>query len=282
MVKVFITGANGALGTDMQGILRQEGITYVATDLPQFDVVDFKATHEILLKHHPDVVLHFAAISNVDECERNKDLAFRVNSLSTLGLAQVTEKLGAKFVYISTNFVFDGQQEKPYHEYDRPRPISEYGRTKYLGECYVKDLCSHYFIVRTSWLFGMNSKTFVSNFLVSPEKPVSINVICDQFASFTYTRDLAEALCRIIKSDHFGTYHIVNKGVGSWLDLALKAKDLMRFKTELEPIKTNELNLPAPRPRYAPLDSTHYEYLFNTTMRSWEDALAAFIKSIRS
>lgn len=281
-MKIFITGANGALGRDMQHVLKSEGIAFVATDLPQLDITDYKASRAMLAKHRPDAILHFAALSDVDACEENKDLATRVNSLGTLGLALAAREIDAKLVYMSTNFVFDGTREKPYKEYDQPRPISEYGRTKYLGECYIKDLCSRYFIVRTSWLFGLNSKTYISSFLVSNAKPASINVICDQFASFTYTKDLAEALCGLIKSDHYGTYHIVNKGIGSWLDLALKAKELMRFKTALEPIKTDELKLPAPRPRYAPLDSTHYEFLFNATMRTWEAGLSAFIKSINS
>ena len=181
----------------------------------------------------------------------------------------------ALFVY-----VFDGAEEKSYTEYSQPNPINEYGKTKSLGENYVKDICDRYFIVRTSWLFGKNSKTFISKFLVSENKPGSIDVICDQFASFTYTVDLVDAILLLIKSENYGIFHIVNKNIGSWLDFALKAKEIMKFKTEIKPIKTEELNLPAPRPRYAPLDSKNFEFLFNKSMRKWEDALAEFIKSV--
>ncbi len=279
-MKVFISGADGALGTAMQKILRKEGINFLGTDINQLDVADFKKTNESLLNYRPDVILHFAAISNVDACEENKDLAFRVNALGSLGLATIAKKIRAKILYMSTNFVFDGASEELYSEYSQPHPINEYGKTKLIGENYVKDICDRHFIVRTSWLFGKNSKNFVPKFIISENKPTSINVICDQFASFTYTTDLADALFLLIKSENYGIFHIVNKGIGSWLDFALKAKELMRFKTEISPTKTEELNLPASRPRFAPLDSKNFEFLFNRTMRSWEKALAEFIKSI--
>jgi len=279
-VKIFISGANGALGTDMQNLLRKQSINFYATDINQLDVVDFTKTNETLLNYRPDVILHFAAISNVDACEENKEHTFRVNALSSLGLAIIAKKIGAKILYVSTNFVFDGAEEKSYTEYSHPNPINEYGITKSLGENYVKDICDRYFIVRTSWLFGKNSKTFISKFLVSENKLGSIDVICDQFASFTYTVDLADVILLLIKSENYGIFHIVNKNIGSWLDFALKAKEIMKFKTEIKPIKTEELNLPAPRPRYAPLDSKNFEFLFNKSMRKWEDALAEFIKSI--
>jgi dTDP-4-dehydrorhamnose reductase len=279
-MKALITGADGALGNAIQNVMHQEHIQFLATDINQLDITDFKKVNEILLKHRPDIIFHFAALSNVDACEEEKDLAMRVNALGTLGLAIASRKIGAKFLYVSTNFVFDGEQEKPYHEYAPTNPVNEYGRTKLLGEYHVKDNCDKYYIVRTSWLFGDRSKTFISRFLREKNKPPAINVICDQFASFTYTLDLAEALLAIIKSENYGIYHIVNAQCGSWLDFALRAKDLMHFKTELNATKTDEMNLPAPRPRYAPLESHHYQYLFNRTMRSWQDALAAYVKSL--
>jgi dTDP-4-dehydrorhamnose reductase len=279
-MKIFITGADGALGSAMQYALRQEHLQFFATDINQLDITDIKKVNETLLYHHPDVILHFAALSNVDACEREKDLAMRVNALGTLGLAIASRKINAKFLYVSTNFVFDGAQEVPYAEYSSPNPVSEYGRTKLLGERHVREICDKYFIVRTSWLFGDRSKTYVPTFLREKNKPASINVICDQFASFTYTVDLAEALLVIIKSENYGIYHIVNKECGSWLDFALKAKDLLHFKTELNPITTEELNLLAARPRYAPLESNHYQFLFNRTMRTWDDALGAYIKTL--
>jgi dTDP-4-dehydrorhamnose reductase len=278
-VKVFISGASGALGTAMQHLLRREHVNFLATDINQLDITDFKKTNAALLNYRPDVILNFAAISDVDACEENSEQAFRVHSLGSMGLATIARKIGAKILYTSTNFVFDGESEQSYNEYNDPHPINEYGRTKLLGEHYIKDLCDRYFIVRTSWLFGPDSKTFLSKFLASKDKPAFIDVICDQFASFTYITDLAEALFVLLKSEHYGMYHIVNSGIGCWLDFALKAKELMNFKTEIRSVKTEELHLTARRPRYTPLSSTHYEFLFNQHMRTWERALADFIKS---
>ena len=277
-MKAFITGADGALGTAMQNVLHRENIPFVATDIKQMDIADYKQVNGTLLKHRPDAILHFAAVSNVDTCEQEKDLAFRVNALGTLGLATISRKIGAKFLYISTNFIFDGTQDEPYTEYATPNPVNEYGRTKLLGEQYVRDTCDRFFIVRTSWLFGARSKTFISRFIQDDNKPASINVICDQFASFTYTTDLADAIAHIIKSENYGVYHLTNKGMGSWLDFAIEAQKLLKFKTKINAVKTEELDLAAARPRYTPLATHSYPFLFNRSTRPWEQALAEYTK----
>ena len=279
-MKLCISGANGALGKAMQSLLRRERINFLAADIEQLDIINFKKTNSALLNYRPDVIIHLAAISDVDACEENSEQAFRVNALGSLGLAIIAKKISAKIIYISTNFVFDGKSEHSYTEYSEPHPINEYGWTKFLGEKYIRDLCDHYFIVRTSWLFDKNAKTFISKFIVSEKKPTSIDVICDQFASFTYIPDLAEALFLLLKSENYGIYHIVNNGSGCWLDFILKAKELMKFKTEIRSVKTEELNLSASRPLFTPLASKHFEFLFNQNMRTWEKALAEFIKSV--
>lgn len=277
-MKVLITGSQGCLGTAMQNILRVQNVQCLGIDIQQVDISDFKKINELVMNYKPDVILHFAAISDVDLCEKEPELAFRINTLSTLGIAIIARKVNAKLLYTSTNFIFDGKAEKPYFEYDPPNPISEYGKTKYLGEKYIMEIHNRYYIVRTSWLFGRNSKTFASKFLLEKEKPHSVNVICDQIGSFTYVQDLAEAIFNIIKSENYGTYHIVNSNYGTWLNFLSKAKEIMRFNTLLIPIKTEELNLPAPRPKFAPLGSKNYEFLFDKKMRPWEDALEDFIR----
>ncbi|MCX7995371.1 MAG: dTDP-4-dehydrorhamnose reductase [candidate division WOR-3 bacterium] len=279
-MKVFITGSQGCLGTAFQELLKSERINYLGVDIHQLDICDVKRLNEAIFNYQPDVICHFAAVSDVDLCEREPDMAFRVNTLATLGIALIARKINAKLLYTSTNFIFDGNKETPYFEYDQPNPVSEYGKTKYLGEKYIKEVHNRYYIVRTAWLFGKNAKTFATKFLTQKEKPHSINVICDQIGSFTYVQDLAEAIFNIIKSENYGTYHIVNSEYGTWLDFLLKAKELMRFNTELVPVKTEELNLPAPRPKFAPLGSKNYEFLFEKKMRPWKDALTDFIKTV--
>ncbi len=279
-MKILITGAEGALGTEITGLLRREKAKFLATDIKQLDITDFKKTSKAISNYQPDAILHLAAISNVDSCETDRETAFRVNALSTLGLAINARRINAKMLYVSTNFVFDGEGEQFYNENSLPHPLCEYGKTKLFGENYVKEICDRNFIVRTAWLFGAHAKTFISKFLSLDKKPGSINVICDQFASLTYIPHLAQAILDIVRSDHYGTYHIVNAGVASWLDLVLRAKKIMRFRTTIKPIKTEDLKLAARRPRYAPLASNHYEYLFSKTMLSWEDGLTEYIKRL--
>lgn len=279
-MKVLITGADGAVGREMQDLLRKEKVNFLPTDINQLDVTDFKKANEVILNYRPDVILHFAAMSDVDSCEENSEMAFSVNASGSLGLAIIAKKIGAKILYTSTNFIFDGNSEASYFEYGEPNPINEYGRTKLLGEQYIREICDHYFIVRTSWLFGKNSKNFIPKFVLSEHKPQSIDAICDLFASFTYIPDLAETIFLLMKSENYGIFHIVNRGIGSWLDFALKAKGLMKSKTEIKPIKVEELHLRARRPRFTPLASKNFEFLFNKNMRTWENALAEFIKAI--
>jgi len=279
-MKIFISGAEGALGKEMTALLRREKIKFLPTDIKQLDITDFKKTSKVLSDYRPDVILHFAAVSDVDSCETDRDTAFRVNALSSLGLAINANRLRAKMLYTSTNFVFSGDGESAYSENSRPNPISEYGRTKLFGENYVKEICDRHFVVRTSWLFGFNSKTFISKFLATEKKPAAISVICDQFGSLTYIPHLADAILRIVKSENYGTYHIVNGGIASWLDFVLRAKKIMRFRTTIKPVKIDELHLAAKRPRFAPLSSDHYEFLFSCKMKSWEDALTDYIKRL--
>jgi dTDP-4-dehydrorhamnose reductase len=182
--------------------------------------------------------------------------------------------VGAKLIYTSTNFVFDGKSESPYVEDSQPNPINTYGRTKMLGEKYIRDNCPRHFIIRTSWLFGCYSKNFISRFLNSEEKPEHIEAVCDRFASFTYTLDLVRALLQVIESEDYGTFHIVNSNTGSFHDFLLKAREIMGFMTKINSIKFETLNLPAARPRYSPLTSSKFESVFNCKMRPWQDALA--------
>lgn len=281
-MKIFLTGADGALGTEMQNLLHREKISFMPVDVRQFDITDFRKTNEAVLNYRPDIILHFAAVSDVDNCEKDPDLAYRVNALGGLGLSTCARKINAKLLYVSTNFVFDGKNENGYYESDPPNPISVYGRTKLAGENFIRDLTDRFYVVRTAWLFGKNAKTFITKFLTRPEKPPFIDVICDQIGSFTYIPDLAEAIFTLVKSENYGVFHIVNAGAGSWLEFALKAKDLLMFKTDLRPVKTEELNLPAPRPAFGTLLSKNYEFFFEKSMRRWEMALADFVKEIQS
>ncbi len=279
-MRIFISGAAGALGQEMAGFLSRQGVDHLATDINDLDVTDFKKTHDMLVDYNPDVILHFAAKSDVDNCEEDPETALRVNALSSLGFGIIANKINAKLLYTSTNFVFDGNTKSPYEEHSDPNPINTYGRTKLLGENYILDTCARSFIVRTSWLFGKYSRNFISRFLNSETKPSALDAVYDRCASFTYTVDLAKALFQVIQTDSFGIFHIVNSGEGSFMDFLCRAKEILKFQTEIHPIKADDLHLPATRPLYSPLASQRYEDLTGQGMRDWRDAITDFCGSL--
>ena len=279
-MKIFISGAAGALGQEMAGFLSNQEVEHLTTDIDDLDVTDFRKTHDMLVSYNPDVILHFAAKSDVDNCEEDPETALRVNALSSLGFGIIAHKINAKLLYTSTNFVFDGNSKNPYTEHGEPNPINTYGRTKLLGEKYILDTCARSYIVRTSWLFGKYSRNFISRFLNSENKPAALDAVFDRCASFTYTVDLAKALFQVIQSDRFGIFHIVNSGEGSFMDFLCRAKEIMKFQTEIRPIKAEDLDLPASRPLYSPLATHKYEDLTGQSVRDWRDALVEFCTTL--
>lgn len=278
-MKVFLTGSEGALGSEFSKSLVQHEV--LALKEAELDLTRFKTTVDAVTAFRPDIVCHLAAISDVDGCEKNKESAYQVNVIATYNVATAANLVGAKILYISTNYVFDGRQSDPYFEWDRPNPVNEYGRTKLLGEEVVRSLTHRYFIVRTSWLFGKNSKTFASRFVENREKPKEMRVITDQQGSFTYTKDLSALLTPLLETSYYGIYHLVNKGKASWFDFLTVAKKYLNFSTEIRQVKLAELSLSAQRPVDAELGSRCYEGIFGQTMRRWEEALLDFVKSIR-
>ncbi len=277
-MKIFLTGSEGAFGSEFINHLK--GYEVLAPKERELDLTDFNLTISTIKRFRPDLICHLAAISDVDLCERDHELAYRVNVLATYYVTLGAVITGARILYISTNYVFDGSRSTPYYEWDSPNPINEYGRTKFLGEEVIRSLTNRYFIVRTAWLFGKNSKTFASKLIEKKEKPPTARVIADQFGSFTYIRDLSTHLVPIISTDYFGIYHLVNKGKGSWFDFLNAAKRKMGFSTEITPVNLTELKLQARRPPDAELGSRIYESIFGQSMRHWEEALDDFIKSL--
>ncbi len=278
-MKIFLTGVEGALGSEF--IKHLDQYTVLSPKEAELDLTNFKKTVKTIRTFHPDLVCHLAAISDVDGCERKPAEAYRVNVMATYNVTTGANLVGAKILYVSTNYVFKGDQAELYYEWDKPDPINEYGRTKLLGEKAVKALTHRYFIVRTSWLFGKNSKTFASKLIENPKPPPEAKVIADQFGSFTYTKDLSASLALLIDTSYYGLYHLVNKGKASWFDFLKTAQQYLGLPMKIIPVNVADLNLSARRPMDAGLGSRFYEEIFDCTMRSWEDALHDFIKSLR-
>lgn len=272
-MKYLVTGSKGQLGFDIVRELQKRGITdIVSIDKEDLDLTDGNKVHEYVLNMKPDVIFHTAAWTNVDEAEEQEDLVYDINVKGTSYLVDAAEELGCKIFYISTEYVFDGKKSGLYEVDDPVNPLNVYGKTKFLGEQEVRQYSRH-FIIRTSWLFGINGSNFVETILKLGNKQEEINVVSDQLGSPTYTVDLAKLLVDMSKTEKYGTYHASNDGFCSWADLAEYI-----FKLNEKTIKVNHINASEyPSQALRPLNSklSKKSLIENgfKTLPSWKDAI---------
>lgn len=282
-MKVLITGADGQLGTDVVSLFRESGLTVFACDRDTLDITDSSACETLIKGFIPDAVIHCAAYTAVDRAEEEVEDAYSVNAAGTRNLVVACEKIKAKFCYISTDYVFNGRSEAPYHEYDPPNPQSIYGKSKLAGEVLVQSLSTRYFIVRTSWVYGLHGHNFVKTILRLGREKDSLQIVNDQIGSPTFTEDLACFLEELIKTDRFGIYHASNSGTCTWYEFAKKIYEEAelitgeKFKARIQPCTTEEYPLPAPRPSNSVM--AHWAIRSNgfTDLRDWENGLRSFL-----
>lgn len=294
-MKVLITGANGQLGSELVRELRAgkselgalperlQRATVIATDI---DTLDITNRHEVavFVRHHqPDVIISCAAYTNVDACEINKELAFDVNVVGARNLALAAEEVGSKLMHISTDYVFKGDATAPVAEYETPYPISVYGKTKLLGEEYVRTFCTHSFIVRTAWLYGYVGNNFVKTILRVAKEKGSIKVVNDQLGNPTNAADLAHHILKLIVTKDYGTYHCTGEGVCSWYDFAAEIVRLSGIKADVIPCTTEEYaRKGAERPAYSALDNMMLRVSVGDEMRPWQEALKCFFDNYKA
>lgn len=276
-MKILVTGKTGQLGHDLYELLKDKE-EVIAVGREEFDITDINSTQKFIKEYLPDVILHCAAYTKVDDCEKNKDLAYKVNAIGTGNIASICSDIGAKMVYISTDYVFDGRKNTPYLEFDTPNPLNVYGKSKLAGEEIVKEILDKHYIVRTSWLYGINGNNFVKTMLRLSKERSIIKVVNDQHGIPTFTRDLAEGLYFLIKTDAYGTYHMTNSGETTWYEFAKKIFEISKINVMVEPITTEEYNAPAVRPRYSVLDNYILKLRFNYEMRNWEEGLKTYLE----
>jgi dTDP-4-dehydrorhamnose reductase len=279
-MKIMITGAQGQLGQELKEVLGKErknevtGLGHRELDVTKLDELKQAAQNNL-----PEVIIHAAANTNVDQCELDQDSAYLVNALGTRNVAVVASMVGAKLVYMSTDYVFSGKLGRPYTEFDEPEPLNVYGRSKLAGERFVVSLGSRYFIIRTSWLYGPHGKNFVQTMLNLGREKDEIAVVNDQVGSPTYTKDLANFINWLIKTELYGIYHASNKGECSWFDFARKIFYLAGLKhIKVRPVTSKEINRPAPRPAYSVLDNYCLRLSGLPGLRPWPEALADFLR----
>ena len=289
-MRILVTGANGMLGVDLCAMLEAGKHQVIRTDvtaregdaLPAWEPMDITSTQSVfqtVLKHQPDAVIHGAAYTDVDGCTRDPDLAHRVNALGTWNLASVCGAHNITIAYISTDFVFDGEKNEPYTEFDATNPLSPYGASKLAGERFVTQLCRKHFITRTSWLFGVHGNSFPAKMIQLGKTRSELNIVCDQTGSPTHTVDLARTVISLLESPLYGTYHVTNSGQCTWFDLAKRTLELAgNTTTEVKPMPAAQWPSPTRRPAYSVLRHYALELQGRDNLPPWQHALEQFIK----
>lgn len=278
-MKILVTGVKGQLGYDICRELAERGYTdVIGIDKDDLDITDEMAVEKYINEVKPDVIMHNAAWTAVDLAEDNADACYKVNVLGTRYIAENAQKIGAKLVYISTDYVFDGEGENYFEVDDKKAPLSVYGKTKYEGELEAKK-CEKHFIVRISWVFGINGKNFVKTMLNLAETKTELNVVADQIGSPTYTYDLSKLLCDMIETEKYGEYHATNENICSWCDFAKKIFEIAGVSMNVNAVTSAEYPAKAHRPSNSRLSKKSLDDAGFKRLPTWEDALYRFIKN---
>lgn len=279
-MKVLVTGATGQLGYDVCRVLEMRSIAYRGIGSAQLDITNEKAVSAYISAYRPDAVIHCAAYTAVDKAEDERVRCFAVNEAGTRNLAQSCKTLGAKLLYISTDYVFPGVGDRAYKTEDPTGPKNVYGESKLAGEAAVLETIKEHFIVRTSWVFGINGKNFVKTMLRLAETHSEIDVVCDQIGSPTYSADLAPLLCDMVETNRYGIYHATNEGLCSWAEFAREIFRLAGENTRVDPIFTREYLSAAVRPLNSRLSKTSLDVGGFSRLPDWHDALRRYLQEI--
>jgi len=284
MRRILVIGAKGMLGRDLMGILHStcSKDEIIGWDIEEIDIQKEDESITKIEKLRPEIVIHIAAYTDVDGCELDKEKAFAVNAEGTKHMALAASKCDAKMVYLSTDYVFDGEKREPYSESDPPHPLNVYGHSKLKGEQYVQEGVKDSLIIRTQWLYGPFGRNFVDSILQQAKVKSALSIVKDQLGSPTYTLDLARAISELIRVEARGIFHVTNSNFCTWYAFAetiLKLSGVNRVK--VLPISSKELGRPATRPSYSVLSGQKLKKETGWTMRSWSEALKDYLSTHR-
>jgi len=278
--KVLVTGASGQLGQDVVITLAEAGFDVQGFGHAELDITNMNQVQHVLGEVRPDIVIHSAAYTKVDQAETDVKAAYAVNAIGTRNIAVVSGAIGAKLVYISTDYVFNGEEEQPYTEFDQPSPLGVYGKSKYAGETFVRDFHSAFFILRTSWVFGAHGGNFVKTMLKLADTQPELKVVDDQRGCPTYTVDLAGFIRAVIQTSNYGTYHVSNSGNCSWYEFAKAIFEQSGKTVKVVPVTTKEFPRPAPRPKNSVFDHMAIRLNGFEDLPDWRHALGRFLKEL--
>ena len=277
---ILVTGFSGQLGYDVIKVLKSRNIECLGIDKAELDITDGEAVRKYIVELKPECVIHCAAYTAVDKAEDEEELCYKVNVIGTENIALACKEVDAKMIYISTDYVYDGKGDMPFEVDGNIAPKSVYGRTKYEGEVKVRELLKKYFIVRISWVFGINGNNFIKTILRLGKEKESLNVVCDQIGSPTYTADLAPILCDMAMSDKYGIYNATNEGFCSWAEFASEIMKQAGLKCIINPIPTSEYPSKAVRPFNSRMSKIVLIKNGFSLMPRWEDALKRYIDEL--
>lgn len=281
-MKILVTGAGGQLGFDLVKELNQRGHGVCCPDSKELDITDPEAVRTVLTALRPDAVMHCAGYTAVDNAEDDQERCDLVNVIGTENIARTCTEIGAKLLYISTDYVFPGTGETPWETDDATAPLNVYGKSKFLGEEAVRRYVPEHFIVRISWLFGLRGKNFVKTMLRLGAERETLTVVCDQIGSPTYTGDLARLLADMIVTDRYGTYHATNEGFCSWYEFACAIMEKAGLPAKVLPVTSAEYAAKAARPFNSRLSKRKLAENGFDRLPGWQDALERYLKELEN
>lgn len=281
-MKILVTGAKGQLGQDLMAELAGRRIEAVGVDVEDMDITDGEACRRVISREKPDAVIHCAAYTAVDAAEDNLELCRRVNAEGTRNIAKVCGDLDCKMMYISTDYVFNGQGERPWEPDDPREPLNVYGLTKYEGEIAVEQNLQKYFIVRIAWVFGLYGKNFVRTMLRLGKERGEVSVVNDQIGSPTYTPDLARLLADMIQTEKYGRYHATNEGLCSWYEFACEIfRQAGMTDVKVTPVDSSGFPAKAKRPFNSRMSKEKLTENGFERLPAWQDALRRYLTALR-
>ncbi len=280
-MKILITGSKGQLGHDLMNEFDKRGVEYMGVDVAEMDITDAKACRQVITEAKPDAVIHCAAYTAVDAAEDNVELCRKINAEGTKNIAEVCRDLDVKLMYISTDYVFNGEGVRPWEPDDHREPLNIYGLTKYEGEVYIERLVKKYFTVRIAWVFGVNGKNFIKTMLRLGKEKGAVSVVNDQIGSPTYTYDLARLLADMIETEEYGRYHATNEGLCSWYEFACEIfRQAGMDNVRVTPVDSSQFPARAKRPKNSRMDQSKLVEKGFTPLPTWQDALGRYLKEI--
>ena len=280
-MRFLVTGVKGQLGHDVMEELDLRGHEGVGVDIEEMDVTDAKTVDRVIKEAKADGVIHCAAYTAVDAAEDNEELCTKINADGTESIAKVCQELDLPLMYISTDYVFDGEGERPWEPEDPCHPLNVYGQSKYLGEQAVQKYLDKYYIVRIAWVFGVSGNNFIKAMLNKAKTTNRVTVVSDQVGSPTYTRDLAVLLVDMMEKDRYGIYHATNEGICTWYEFAKEIFVQAGIDMEGVPISADEYPAKAKRPHNSRMEKNKLDTAGFRRLPTWQDALKRYLKLIQ-